>query len=529
MMTTSNSESGGKPELSRGPVPEANSSLNKQAGSAGVKWAQALVLVALFVFTAVLCLRNAGTGDPDIWWHLRTAEWILQHHAVPYQEPFSVYGVGKPWAAYSWLYELIVFKLYQWWGLAGIAIYTTAMVLCIVALLHRLIRRVGGDFSVGVLLVALAAMSMTRVYMPRSWLFTILFFVIELDLLVQARMTGKVKGLILLPLIFALWANLHIQFVGGLIVLAVALADALLARRFAIVESRIPAGRLGGIFVMSVMATLINPYGWRLYQVIHEYASEVGELTKVNEAVALPFRRLDDWFVLFLLLAAAAALGRTRRVDFFESALLALAAFASFRSQRDLWVVVIVATLILAERIRGDERNKFLLTASSAPAVALATVLAVFLCFRIMHVNNDRLGADLALSSPVRAVEAIEQNGWKGPLFNDYTWGGYLIWTLRMPVSTDSRQNVYGDVVLDRSYATWNAQPNWNRDPDLMKANLVVGPINAPLMQLLQLDPQFKLVYKDKVAAVFIAAKGGSLGAGQPGSAGNGQESRAVK
>lgn len=528
-MTTSNTGSGATPEVGRESLPEAISKSVKRASSTGVQWAQAFVLVALFVFTAVLCLRNAGTGDPDVWFHLRTGEWILQHHAIPRTEPFSAYGAGSPWVAYSWLYELIIFKLFEWLGPVGLVVYTTAMVMCIIAMLHCLIRRVGGDFSIGILLAALAAMSMARIYMPRPWLFTVLLFLLELDLLVQARKTGKLKGLFLLPLLFAVWANVHIQFIGGLVVMVVALVDALLARRLASIRSRIHAGWLGVNLVLCILATLANPYGWRVYQVIHDLATESGELSKVTELAALPFRRLDDWIVLFLTLAAAAALARLPRSGFFEGALLVFAAFASFRSQRDLWVVVIVATLILAERIRGDEKDQFLLTASAAPVVALATVLAVLLCFRIMHVNNDRLGADIARSLPVHAVEAVQQNGWKGPLFNDYTWGGYLIWALRMPVSADGRQNVYGDELLDRSYATWNGQLEWDRDPDLLKANLVIGPINAPLTQLLRLDSRFSLVYEDKLAAVFIARRSAPLAVRESSSGGNRQLSEGVK
>jgi hypothetical protein len=108
---------------------------------------------------------------------------------------------------------------------------------------------------------------------------------------------------------------------------------------------------------------------------------------------------------------------------------------------------------------------------------------------------------------PVRAVEVVKEKGWSGPLYNDYTWGGYLIWALRMPVSIDGRQNIYGDERIDRSNSTWNGQPGWESDPDLAKAGLVIGPVKMPLIQLLRMDPRFQLAYEDKLAAVFVARK----------------------
>jgi hypothetical protein len=104
-------------------------------------------------------------------------------------------------------------------------------------------------------------------------------------------------------------------------------------------------------------------------------------------------------------------------------------------------------------------------------------------------------------------VDAIQANHYAGPLYNDFNWGGYLIWALRMPVSIDGRAAFYGDQAIDRSIATWGAEPDWNTDPELTKAGVVIGPPKAALTQVLRLDPKFKLVYEDKVAAVFVASK----------------------
>lgn len=60
---------------------------------------------------------------------------------------------------------------------------------------------------------------------------------------------------------------------------------------------------------------------------------------------------------------------------------------------------------------------------------------------------------------------------------------------------------------MNRSVATWNAQPDWATDPQLAAAGLVIGPVKAPLTQVLRLNPRFQLVYEDKLAAVFVARR----------------------
>jgi hypothetical protein len=494
-------------------VPEecGKSMVRPDGAAAGVQssrqvcWAQALVLVALFSIPAFVYLRMASASDPDVWWHLRSAEWILQHHAVPHTDPFSSFGAGKPWVAYSWLFELLVYQLFQRLGLVGLVVYAVGMVVCIAAALHHLIRRLQGDFSFAVLLTFVASCSMVRLYTPRPWLFTILFFTLELDFLMQARKTGRIRELLWLPVIFALWANVHIQFIDGLVVLAIALAEALLASRWSRIQTRMSAGWLGGVSIACVLATLANPYGWRIYRVAYDLAVQPGVVSKVEELAALPFRHLDDWCVLLLALAAVGVLARARRLAFFESLLLAFAIYVSFRSQRDLWVVVIAASAILAQELTGDQKNRFQLTAAFAPLVAAATGLAVALGFCALRVDNAGLSAKLAQDLPVRAVEVAKEKGWSGPLYNDYGWGGYLIWALRMPVSIDGRAALHGDEQLDRSDRTWSGQPEWASDPDLRKAGLVIGPARAPLTQLLRTDSRFELAYEDELAAVYVA------------------------
>jgi hypothetical protein len=76
-----------------------------------------------------------------------------------------------------------------------------------------------------------------------------------------------------------------------------------------------------------------------------------------------------------------------------------------------------------------------------------------------------------------------------------------------MPVSIDGRAAFYGDQRIDRSVATWSAQPDWASDAQLMKAGVVIGPVKAPLTQVLRMDPRFQLAYEDKVAAVFVRRK----------------------
>jgi hypothetical protein len=464
-----------------------------------------VVLALLFAAPALICVRAACANDPDIWWHLRTGEWMLQHHALPRMDPFSAVNAGKPWAAYSWLFELMVVKLFQRLGLVGLVGYSAGMVLAITVAVQHLVRRLQADFSIGVLLTFAACFSVSHLYTPRPWLFTILFFVLEVDILMHVRRTGRARELLWLPLIFALWSNVHIQFVDGLVVLALAAGEAVVARWGVGARTWLDASWAVAAFAASALATLANPYGWHIYGVAHDLAAQAGVLNKITELQAIPFRSVQDFLVLFLALGAAAALAWNRRFPLFETGLLVFAAVVSFRSQRDVWVMAVAAAAILASAIRGSRRATIQLPRFATKLAVVAAGVAVLVGFRVMHVNNQRLEGEVAKSLPVRAVEAIRAKGYAGPLYNDFNWGGYLIWALRMPVSIDGRAAFYGDEAIDRSMATWNAEPDWASDAQLKRAGVVIGPVKAPLTQVLRTDARFQLVFEDDMAAVFVA------------------------
>ena len=55
-------------------------------------------------------------------------------------------------------------------------------------------------------------------------------FMVTLTLILEAQRSGRVQTLYWLPLMFALWANIHIQFIYGLFLLGLLLGINLLQR-----------------------------------------------------------------------------------------------------------------------------------------------------------------------------------------------------------------------------------------------------------------------------------------------------------
>ncbi len=479
--------------------------LNSNISARGEQITRAILLAMLFTGPALMCFAGvrAVVGDPDLGWQITAGQWILQHHAFPQADPFSRLAHGAPWQAYSWLFDLILVKLYSWFGLDGIVAYTAIMVTANGVAIWRLVSRLQPDFLKSALLTLGAVFAMSRMYTPRPWLITIFFFALELDILLRYRSSGRSRTLIWLVPLFALWANIHIQFIDGLLVLALAAAEPLIVRwlRWG---SQAPAARpLWIAFGACMVATFLNPYGVAVYRSAWILGSQPGVLNTITEMHAMAFRTDSDFVLLFLALGAAGVLFRYRNLAPFETLLLALSAVLAFRSQRDLWMLAVVAVAILAAGIPEGASERKPLAFWTVPITAGLCTAVVAVAAVAMHLNNSRMAQLEAKSMPVQAVEVIRQRHYDGALFNTYGWGGFLIWKLGEPVSIDGRAGLYGDEVISRSMDTWAGNPKWSSNPELTSAEVVIGPADSALTQLLLRDPRFDLAYEDSLAAVF--------------------------
>src|SRR5271157_3762330 len=173
---------------------------------AGVGW---------FCFTLKFCIV-----DLDVWWHLKVGDWIVQHLAVPHTGILSRTAANRPWAAYSWGYELMLSRAYAWFGLVGVGIFGTLLTVAVAYAVYWMVRRISGRFWVASVLATVSCSAFLFSLMPRPVFISMILFAVTLTLLLESHRTGRMQLLYWLPLVFLVWANCHIQFIYGFFVLA---------------------------------------------------------------------------------------------------------------------------------------------------------------------------------------------------------------------------------------------------------------------------------------------------------------------
>jgi len=505
-------------------------------------------LVAIALAYAFLAgLRTVA--DFDLGWQLATGRYILQHHLIPSTEVFSYTAHGN-----SWLYPpfsgVIFYLLYLVGGYAALSWLSALACLATVAILAGQ----GTRTSAALAIVAVPAIAFRTV--PRAELFTTILFA-AFTAILWNHYQGHRARLFLLPLLMLAWVNLHTGFIAGLALIAAYLMLEFCdlpfaARRAAALDSM---RRAFPWLFASFAATLLNPWGWRIYQAIGRqnamsqlHTDFIGEWSGVHFSSAVwgqVFSVRDpagaDWW---LLAAAALAIVATIcRKEIGPAILLAGGAYASLTHIR-LQALFAILVCIVGGTILSRELRFYTVPARSAdgdPAsidraprrafipyrasCAIAGLLALLAGIRVTDLITDRyylwsgqialFGAGESWWFPERAAGFLLKEHLPGNVFGDYNLGGYLTWRLgpEYPDYFDGRFIPFGSGLFFRHRALVGLpldSPEWRQEAAERNIQTVIfsaarfgGLGNFPLQADCK-SRDWSPVYLDDVAVIFV-------------------------
>ncbi|MFA5140290.1 MAG: hypothetical protein WC728_13745 [Elusimicrobiota bacterium] len=262
---------------------------------------------------AALCVIGAAplllrpVMNPDIFWHLNAARWMLENLAFPRADWLSHTLSGQPWTDFEWLAELLWHLVYQPLGMKGLWLLKSLCCSAAAALLWHCLGMHGGAgrpsiIGKGIAVLAWALALQTRFDIMADN-FSILFF-LGLWAWLESRRLRSSDGCpwrvsVGVVALFALWSNLHLGFLYGLALLGIYWAgDALRGRK----------SDLGRVLLLCCAAALLNPYGFRIYSVAWQHWRSGVELSSYLReweapSVVIP----SDWPFWGILLTSFSA------------------------------------------------------------------------------------------------------------------------------------------------------------------------------------------------------------------------------
>jgi hypothetical protein len=520
-------------------------------------------IIFIFFFWSLLMgpLSNRPLADADIGWHIRTGEQILATHSLPRTDPFSSTMQGQPWFAWEWLYDLALGILHRSCGLNGVVWVCALLVAAIFTLLlSQLLQRGTGLLLAVVLMLLAEAASMIHLYArPHivSWLLSLLWF-IALECWERwdrwerrDRWEGRERGhpprwiRWFFPASMLLWVNLHGGWVFGLALLGIYTFAAFVESwrapdAFAAIRAGHRARAMAAAWVASALATLVNPFGWRLHMHIYRYLGNRYLMNRIDEFRSPDFHGwAERCFAVILLLVLIAFAKRRTNLRLSHLLVVLLAVYAGFYSSRNLPVSSMLLVLLagpmlwenfaaLADKSGGwrwlrkgaarisdfSDRmgaQEMELRGHLWPVVSVALALAICL-------QGGWLGSRQLIQAqfdpkkvPVAAVtflqqENVEEPPVTEPVFSTDAWGGYLIYRLypERKVVVDDRHDLYGSGRIRQYLILTRAEPGWQSVLKEWQIRTALLPTGSTLANLLREVPRdWRVAYEDKVAVVF--------------------------
>jgi hypothetical protein len=489
----------------------------RDAGSGLISFLQRLcsfpAMLASLLVGAVFAHARMFIVDPDLWWHIKVGETIFQTHHFPTTDIYSFTVHGQPWLAYEWLGEVVLAAAERLGGIRGLEILMvvlgSAVMLSLYGLATVRARNSKAGFVATIILFLLASVSFTL----RPQMLGYFFLVLALIALERFRQ-GKARALWFLPVLMLIWVNTHGSWIIGLGAIFVYWMSGLVGFEIGNLKAEPWTERerrtISFVFLLCLAVLPITPYGPRIAASPFEYAFSLPlNVAHIEEWQSIPFSLMVGKLFLFLLLALilVQVTGRISwRLE--ELALFLFGTMMACLHIRFLLVFVPFATLIVAAILARwvptyqPAKDKFVLNALIMACVAVG----------VIHYfpTATQIDREVAKSFPVRAVEYLNSHPVPGPMYNNYGFGGYLVWS-RGPehkVFIDGRGDVYehGGVLGDYLHIS-RLQPgalsvlkNYGIQSCLIKRD-------EPLSTALSASPDWRRIYFDSISALFVRAQ----------------------
>jgi Flp pilus assembly protein TadD len=512
-------------------VAQLRKSANEQIPPADA-WTRRFLPPFLLAYSFLAGLHTIA--DFDVWWQMSQGRWIVRHGAIPATDVFSFTAANHLWR-YPPLSGLIFYGLFRIYGLNLLCWF--AALVC--ALTTALILRKRSLVCCALVLPAISVVAARTGV--RADMFSVLFFAAFLHILWRNFRRDR-KGIWILPLLMIFWVNLHLGFIVGIALLLACTGTEILEMSFEGDRRRAAWTRLRAAapcFVVTLLVTLINPWGWRIYSAVLEqervmplHSQWISEWAKVPlnwESLVASSGTKFAFFVLLAITVVGVVLGLVRREPGAVLFLCCGSYFAvrhiRFEALFACMVVVVAEPLISAALPLADNRPRvrvFVTSVVASVLILVAVVESVNLVSNRSYLRKTSLalfGPGISWWFPSGATDFIRRERPPGRIFNSYNEGGFLVWDLGDEYSDyiDGRALPFGPELFRRQDELMKSPPDsqdWQQESARYDIKTLVVSLARydglelfPVLRQFCASPTWRPVYMDEVSAVFLRSE----------------------
>ena len=484
------------------------STVETAAESRSIPSRLAISLPQLWAFMAVvlpMVALHGALGTIDLAYQIRTGDIMLQTHALVHRDMYTFTVTGAPWLDQQWGAQLLLGLLYRavgWPGLSVAQVLLGGLTMLFVYLACRSAGappRAAAGLTLGGFAVAWTSLTL------RPQLLAAVLFAISLWLVVGRR--RHPRRLLWMPVVVAFWANVHGSFFMGPVLLALAAIEDLYGHAPG-------ARRTVGMAGISVLATLLNPFGVRVWSYAYGIARNPFISKLVSEWQPPTIRHPDDAIFFVSVAAAVYVLARRGRPAPWPTLIwLGLFFAMALTATRNTmwWGLAAAPALAGLFRDRDSAPAKELPPSlvNTAIAACLVLIVGIFFMFSLEGGSFRRPGTRVA-DAPVALTTQLGRLLQPGDrIFNLQRWGSWFELSLPdNPVFVDSRIELFPGRVWNDYLSVSNGRQGWAAILDRWNVQAVAVNTDqqGSLVRLMRRDPKWRLAYQDDDGVIFVKA-----------------------
>ena len=482
-----------------------------------------ILFLTIFLFLSISGSKML-LGDGDTGYHIRAGEYILKTFSVPHSDIFSYLTPALPWTAHEWLSEIVMALIHRATGLSGVAIFFAAIIASVYFLLFKIVRSYKGNILVSLFIMLLVILSSQIHWLARPHIFSLLIIVLWYYLLDLYEYSDR-NYLYLMPPLMLLWVNLHGGFIIGLVLNGIYLIGNVIRTFSSAGEEKVyyrqKIRTLLLITVACFFVTVINPHGYHILLFPFRLTSNKFIMDHIIEFISPNFHDPMLFFKYFLLFMIITFAISKKRLNIIEHMLTVLFTYMSLYSVRYIPLFSIIMAIILVKQTDSvvDQSDSKIMAFIKRRAERIDSVdvaarghlwlFAAVLLAAIGLMNGKLVHRFNEETMPVAAVEFLQKEHIPGNMFNNDEFGDYIIYAAwpEYKVFFDGRSDMYGAERIKEYYKLTNIEPGWQ---DILKKydiNWVIYNDKSTLSQFLLQRDDWRLIYADKVANIFIKNK----------------------
>ncbi|MEW6402322.1 MAG: hypothetical protein AB1649_11015 [Chloroflexota bacterium] len=479
-----------------------------------------ILFLSILVGTLLLAPRMLNI-DSDLGRHLALGQYMLDAREIPLTDILSHTKSGEPRPPYEWLSQILFALAYRALSLDGVILLTALVIAIAWALIYKEAARRSGLPVTALLITILAAAASSVHWLPRPHVFTFPFLAIWVERLDRLR-SGEKIPLWHFPLLMLFWANLHGGFVFGVLAWLAFIAGWVIDRwqrqESATTEIAKNFLLIGGL---SILASFVTPSGWGNWRGVLGNSSTY-ILSRTVETMSPDFYQTQFWpFLILLALCLIVPSLSGVRLPVAHAFLLAGFAVLSLMMARNIPLFTVVAAPILASSARHlldsvklwvEVESRLLEIERTLRGLAwpiagsFVIVILLVLQFSRTHQSLARFDARVF---PVAAVDWLKENPPQGKMYNEFNWGGYLLFRLwpEQKVFIDSQTDFYGEELVSEYDIILSAYADLEAKLTQYDVDWVIVRNNSAVAVKLSRAENWRLVYVDDVAVILKQVK----------------------